>query len=140
MTGANGWGMPPIKTGVLMLPGCQFPWLADARRDNSRCPACLGQANVVLGQPNFAGYQSATTQSGMNLPLAVASDGTNVAVADTANNRVLIWKSFPTVNGQPADIVLGQKDFTTLGPVTVTASTFRAPQGVWIPNGKVFVA
>src|SRR5262249_47250741 len=83
---------------------------------------------------------AALTQSGMSLPLGVASDGKIVAVADTANNRVLIWRSIPASMGQPADIVLGQKDFTTLGPVVVNASTFRAPHGVWIQNGKFFVA
>ena len=29
-----------------------------------------------------------------------------VIVADTNNDRVLIWNSFPTRNGQPADVVL----------------------------------
>jgi len=29
-------------------------------------------------------------------------------VADTQNNRVLIWNSIPTQNNQPADLVLGQ--------------------------------
>ena len=33
-------------------------------------------------------------------------------MADTDNNRVLIWNSFPTANFTPTDIVLGQGDFT----------------------------
>jgi uncharacterized protein (TIGR03437 family) len=77
----------------------------------------------------------------MYQPTAVASDGTILAVADTSNNRILIWKSIPITYGpRPADIVLGQKDFTSIAPVTVTASSLRAPQGVWIQNGKLFVA
>src|SRR5262249_6338594 len=91
-------------------------------------------------QSNFTGTASARSQSGMNLPLGVATDGRIVAVADAANNRVLIWNSMPAVNGQNADIVLGQPDFNSLAPVTVSASTLRAPQGVWIQNGKFFVA
>jgi hypothetical protein len=55
-------------------------------------------------------------------PTAVASDGSILAVADTSNNRILIWKSIPTTFGQPADIVLGQKDFTSVTLVKVTAS------------------
>jgi len=77
----------------------------------------------------------------MYQPTAVASDGTILAVADTSNNRVLIWKSIPLTYGpRPADIVLGQKDFTSIAVVTVTASSLRGPQGVWIQNGKLFVA
>src|SRR5215472_2127453 len=70
----------------------------------------------------------------MRTPTAVASDGRILAVADTQNNRILIY------NGQPADLVLGQPDFNTVQPITPTASSFRGPQGVWIQNGKLFVA
>jgi uncharacterized protein (TIGR03437 family) len=76
----------------------------------------------------------------LHLPTAVASDGKILVVADTANNRVLIWKSIPTTNGQPADIVLGQTSFTSVALVTVTASAMRGPQGVWIQGSKLFVA
>ncbi|MEV5410742.1 hypothetical protein AB0K60_18090 [Thermopolyspora sp. NPDC052614] len=37
-----------------------------------------------------------------------------LAVADTANNRVLLWEN-PSVNGGPADAVLGQPSFTANG-------------------------
>ncbi|HWZ31888.1 MAG TPA: hypothetical protein VNX18_11165 [Bryobacteraceae bacterium] len=140
VTDANRLGLLPINNRVLIFDVSSDPQPTDAIGDNSRCPVCLGQASLVLGQPNFTSVASARTASGMNLPLAVATDGNVVAVADTSNNRVLLWKSFPTSTGQPADIVLGQPDFTTVSPVTVTASTFRAPQGVWIQNGKFFVA
>ncbi len=76
----------------------------------------------------------------MRAPTAVASDGQILAVADTSNNRILIWNSIPTINGQPADIVLGQPDFNTVAPVIATASSVRAPQGVWVQNGRLFVA
>jgi hypothetical protein len=141
VTDANRLGMLPINNRVLMFPASgNITPPQQALEDYDRCPVCVGQASVVLGQPDFASTSTNRTQTGMNLPLAVASDGTNVAVADTANNRVLLWKSFPAANGQPADIVLGQPDFTTLGSVTVTASSMRAPQGVWIQGGKLFVA
>ena len=53
------------------------------------------------------------SQTGMNNPTQIASDGNVMAVSDTDNNRVLIWKQIPTSNQQPADVVLGQPDFTT---------------------------
>ena len=34
-------------------------------------------------------------------------------VADTQNNRVMVWNTLPTKNNQPADFVLGQPNFTT---------------------------
>ncbi|MDH5447173.1 MAG: Ig-like domain-containing protein [Gammaproteobacteria bacterium] len=79
-------------------------------------------ADIVLGQDSFtnctandddqkstAGDISART---FNFPSGVWSDGTRLVMLDSANHRVLIWNSFPTANFTPADVVLGQKDFT----------------------------
>ncbi len=76
----------------------------------------------------------------MNLALGIGTDGVHVAVADTNNNRILIWLTFPVNPDQPADVVLGQPDFNTVQSVVVNASSMRAPEGVWINNGKLFVA
>ncbi len=105
-----------------------------------RCPVCGGQANLVLGQPDFISSNPGLTSKGMQLPTAVASDGTHLAVADTSNNRVLIWNTIPTQMDQPADVVVGQKDFTSLKPVVADATSVRAPQGVWLYNNKLYVA
>jgi uncharacterized protein (TIGR03437 family) len=153
----NRIGLLPDNNRVLIFP--INPYLLHVPAINAeippysgRCPVCGGQASNVLGQPNFLTTAGGTstiittaptpvTASSMYQPTAVASDGTIMAVADTSNNRVLIWKSIPINYGpRPADIVLGQKDFTSIAPVTVTASSLRAPQGVWIQNGKLFVA
>ena len=64
-------------------------------------------------------------------------------MADTANNRIMIWKSIPTTIDQPADIELGQPDFNTVlqgSQQVVDNQSLRSPQGVWIQNGKLFVA
>ena len=153
----NHIGLLPDNNRVLIFP--VNPYLlhvpaidAEIPPYSGRCPVCGGQASEVLGQPDFLTTAGGTstlittaptpvTASSMYQPTAVASDGTILAVADTSNNRILIWKSVPTTYGpRPADIVLGQKDFTSVALVTVTASSFRAPQGVWIQNGKLFVA
>jgi uncharacterized protein (TIGR03437 family) len=112
-----------------------------------RCPVCGFTADAVLGQPNFTSSDPATTRTGMWEPTAVASDGVRVAVADTNNNRVLIWNTMPQTSGTQPDLVLGQPDFVTGTPNTGTgnvntasAKTFRGPEGVWIQNGKLFVA
>jgi uncharacterized protein (TIGR03437 family) len=112
--------------------------------NNSKCPACVGQASVVLGQPDFTTTTEniAATQSGLRLPTAVASDGAHLAVADTNHNRVLIWNSIPTANDQPADVVVGQPNFQSASVPgnTPNAMSMRGPSGVWIQNGKLFVA
>lgn len=67
----------------------------------------------VLGQVDFTSSASATTAGGMNSPWSVWSDETKIAVVDAGNHRVLLWDSFPTVDGQAADRVAGQADFTS---------------------------
>ncbi|MBM3890457.1 MAG: hypothetical protein FJ388_15200, partial [Verrucomicrobia bacterium] len=46
-----------------------------------------------------------------NHPMGIATDGKRLLLADTYNNRVLIWNTLPQAN-VPPDLVLGQKDFT----------------------------
>lgn len=113
-------------------------------QNGQRCAVCIGganggQANVVLGQPDFNHTDINLTQNGLRTPTGIASDGQILVVADTDNNRVLIWKTIPTVNGTPADIVLGQPDFKT-GKVGLDNKSFRGPQGVWVQGSRLFVA
>jgi len=120
--------------------------------DIYNCNVCGYSATTVLGEPDFTttvpNYPVPTNQtygtptsSNMRAAAGVASDGHYLAVADTGNNRILLWTSIPTSNDTPADIVLGQANFTSSTVFsTPTASSLRAPQGVWIQNGKLFVA
>lgn len=112
-----------------------------------RCPVCGNTANVVLGQPDFVTAPVALsfplpppTASGMRTPTGVASDGVHLVISDTDNNRVLIWNSIPTTNNAPANVVVGQANFVTVKPVVLDNKSFRAPQGVWIQGGRLFVA
>ncbi len=143
-------GATPVNRRVMIYRNIstKFPAAtASIPVNTSRCPVCTGQtdfpsaADVVLGQPDFTTTDPGVSQTLMRLPTAVASDGKILAVADTENNRVLIWKSIPTAIAAPADIVLGQKDFNTVQqPIVVTASSFRGPQGVWIQDNRLYVA
>lgn len=72
-------------------------------------------ADIVVGQMNFESNYSSNGPSGMCWPMGVYSDGQHLFVSDAGNYRVLIWNSIPTTNGQPADLVLGQPDFETVG-------------------------
>jgi phage tail sheath gpL-like len=123
-------------SGMLPTPTAQIDY-------TRKCPVCLGQATVVLGQPDFTTTTEnvTATPSTLRLPTAVASDGVHLVVADTNHNRVLIWNRIPTSNDQPADVVVGQQDFkSALTPGNLpNAKAMRGPQGVWIQNGKLYV-
>jgi hypothetical protein len=124
----------------------KLPGPTDSLSGDRRCPVCGGVADVVLGQPDFTKTDIGITQRNLRTPSAVATDGRYVAVADTDNNRVLIWNNIPSDNGAPADIVVGQPDFTSAGlnfggvGSTPSAKGLRGPQGVWIQDGKLYVA
>jgi DNA-binding beta-propeller fold protein YncE len=69
----------------------------------------------------------------------VWTDGTRLAVCDQSNHRVLIWSTFPTSNGQAADIVVGQPDFLT-GTSGSGTQKLNGPSGVASDGVKLFVA
>jgi sugar lactone lactonase YvrE len=63
-----------------------------------------------------------------------------LVIADGLNPRVLIWNSFPTTNGAPADVVLGQVNFTD-NILGTTASMIKHSWGVaFSPDGAKLLA
>ena len=83
------------------------------------------------------------TRGTMYAPRGVWTDGTRVIVCDTGNHRVLIWHDFPSTDGAPADVVLGQPDFTSEGPNVAGQDVRRGmnlPTGVGVVNGRLVVA
>jgi uncharacterized protein (TIGR03437 family) len=140
---ANRLGALPDNNRVLQFSDVgTYPGpLQDPTIIGSTCGVCRGQASMVLGQPDFVSSDIALTATGMRNPTGIATDGKVVAVADTDNNRILIWLSVPHANGQPPDVVVGQKDFThNATSVPPTATSLRGPIGVWIAGGKLYVA
>jgi len=144
---------PPAASGAGRL---RFPYgiwtdgtrLAVADRGNHRVllwktfPTTNGQpADLVLGQPDFAQAESVSppTAASMKAPTAVYSDGTRLYVADTYNHRVLIWSAFPTTNGQPADLVIGQSAFSGSSPGS-SKSELSGPRGMIHAGTKLYVA
>jgi hypothetical protein len=104
-------------------------------------------ATLVLGQASFTtntangGGASATT---MQAPTAAYSDGTSLWVSDTGNHRVLVWMVFPTSNGQPADLVIGQTSFSSVlpnqGNSGASAYSLTFPGGITIIGGALYIA
>ncbi len=101
--------------------------------------------DLVLGQNDFYSNTPGLGANRMNWPMGVATDGTRLLVGDGFNDRVLIWNTFPTRNGQPADIVLGASDFDTW-PNYLDRTQERNPKtriywpwDVWTDGQKVMV-
>lgn len=105
-------------------------------------PTTNGQAaNRVLCQSSFSGIASGSAANQCSAPRGIWTDGVRLAVADSGNNRVLIWTTFPTANGEAADIVLGQTDFgMSTSPSSATASNMKLPRDAYFDGTRFYVA
>ncbi|MDA8373503.1 MAG: NHL repeat-containing protein [Actinomycetota bacterium] len=78
------------------------------------CPAlgALGQSDLESADEWAYGPQGPSV---MRFPYGVTAGAGRVAVADTANNRVLVFVGAPATSGTAADAVLGQDNFDEFG-------------------------
>lgn len=105
-------------------------WLEPPRGNNIPADLVLGQPDFGANQANQGGSVSAAS---LNWCYGVAFIGGRLLVADTGNRRVLIWNKLPSRNAQPADRVLGQKDFASRdenGGAAVGGSGMRWPHAM----------
>jgi hypothetical protein len=111
-------------------------------------PASSGaSANVVVGQNTFGSASNDCNEHTLYTPESILVVNGQLLVADTNHNRVLIWNSIPTTSGAPADLVLGQRDFSTCnandiatGPVAnAGAGTFNFPTDLWSDGTRLVV-
>jgi len=102
-----------------------------------------GTISVVLGQPDKTSKGSTCTASGLKAPGFVVSANGKLIVSDTSNNRILIWNTIPTSDGTPADLVLGQSDFTSCNANgnsgVADAATLSHPTGLWTDGTRLIV-
>jgi hypothetical protein len=105
-------------------------------------------ADVVIGQPDFTsnlvnqgGGPAANT---LYLPYAgLFSDGKRLFINDADNSRVLIYNSIPTSNNAPADVVIGQANFTSNSTDqggNVAANTLNIARGLYSDGKRLFIA
>lgn len=120
-------------------------WQGDVRADRP--------ADLALGQPDFASAAELPHRpqgpSRLRFPYCLSqgenADGDQMlAVADTANNRVLLW---PLPIGEAcfaaADAVLGQPDFDASGEnnwKAVTSGSLCWPYGLCLHRGRLAIA
>ena len=108
-------------------------------------------AFVVIGQANFTTGTAATTQSGLNLNIGnqyyelagkVAFDANNnMYVADTANNRIMIFLyGSGFTNGMNASVVLGQTGFTTATVGDTSAELDNPAYLIFDSQGNLWVS
>lgn len=74
-------------------------------------------ADAVLGQPDFTTgteFPYVSQENRLRFPYGAVGDEGALAVADTANNRVLVWDETP-VGWRPPDHVLAQPDAVRAG-------------------------
>ena len=148
-------------------------WADDSRltindRDNNRVliwtsfpTQSFQPADLVLGQANFTnntgndddqdGTEDTTPSARTLRPPydGIHSNGEQLVVTDSDNNRVLMWNSFPSMNFQPADLVLGQTNFTNSAvndddqdgteDTTPSARTLAAPRGALFHEDKLLI-
>lgn len=114
---------------------------------NSTWPAVVAStanAALVLGQPDFQknGCNSSGGPTAQTLcqpsGVWVSSDGVKVAVTDEENHRVLIWNSFPTVNGQAANVVVGQANMTSRAAGSGSAQLYAPMKAFYDPVSDQF--
>ncbi|MED5374434.1 MAG: hypothetical protein VX899_25675 [Myxococcota bacterium] len=154
--GRNAGGEPGPNT--LNVPTGVAPWgargLAVADGWNNRVlvwferPTDSGvPADLVLGQADFGGMdpnrgKPEAHADTMHWPFQILVHQGRLYVADTGNRRVLVWRTLPTENGQPADFVLGQDDLDTRsdnGGGDADLSTMRWPHDLAVLDGRLVV-
>jgi DNA-binding beta-propeller fold protein YncE len=95
-------------------------------------------ATYELGQPSGTAFTSSSTavsKSGLDAPTGCAYDTTTslLYVADSLNNRVVVFNTSTIANGMNATYVLGQSSFTANGEGT-TIKTMYQPVDIAIDS------
>lgn len=114
-------------------------WWATTPRADSPADAVLGQPDLTSGDE----FPYVPQVGRLRFPYGLATIGADlVALADTANNRVLLWDGLPEASGQvmtrTVDAVLGQPDPAANGEnrwSAVAADTLCWPYGVAAHRG-----
>ncbi len=102
--------------------------------------AAIGQADFLSTHEWAYGPQS---DSVLRFPYAVSSDDGHLAIADTANNRIMLYGDLPTLTMSAADAVIGQDDFSAYGEnrwKAVTSDSLCWPYGVCLSGDTLAVA
>lgn len=103
---------------------------------------------LVLGQEAFDRNEEIPHRKQgarrLRFPYSLATGPDRLAVADTANNRVLFWRTLPRAGVQiPADAVIGQLDFDAAGEnrwTSVLPDSLCWPYGIALHGDRLAIA
>jgi len=144
---SSGCAAPPTAASLCSPTGIAFDsggllWVADTSNNRVlayRLALSLS-AEKEFGHPAATAFTSNTINDGgvsatsLYGPTGIGIDSSQrVWVADTQNNRVLIFKEAIKQNGSPASFVLGQTDFTGSSAnvfANPSAATLSTPWGI----------
>lgn len=128
-----------IENGLLVVADAWnhrvLIWHELPRRSNAPADVVLGQADFASVEANRG--QACAAADTLHWCYGVTLAGGRLAVADAGNRRLLIWDRVPAVNGQPADLVLGQRDFRCRDE---NAGGVSAPLGMRWPHAAAAAA
>lgn len=110
---------------------------------NSPDDALTKAPDFVIGQPDKSTTATdVTNQRQFRTAYGFTCTDDYLVVVDEARNRVLIWNSLPASDYQPADVVLGQPDFTSsvANNGGISARSLNRPTGTFIDSdGRLYI-
>ncbi|MDP6958521.1 MAG: hypothetical protein QF645_06865, partial [Planctomycetota bacterium] len=98
--------------------------------------------DIVLGQETFETNDAGSGLNNMNWPMSLSAPSPEgpLLVADTYNNRILVWNKIPTESGQAADYAIEGHDRNSDQPMTeFTKGNFVWPWGVWSDGTRLVI-
>jgi hypothetical protein len=89
--------------------------------------------DLVIGQPNFETHMEGKSLAELDFPgqVSISSDG-KMVVADSNNDRILVWTKFPTQSGQSADY--------SINIDSLIGTQGAWPWGAWTDGKKLAVS
>jgi hypothetical protein len=116
-------------------------WARTPTEDHAPADWVIGQTDFAREGRNGKGSPHAAT---LNVPTGLCGIGEGLVAADAWNHRVLIWHERPTQDNTPADVVLGQADFSSIeanrGAPQAAAYSLFWPYGVMWDGANLWVA
>ncbi|OFW10056.1 MAG: hypothetical protein A3G20_03565 [Acidobacteria bacterium RIFCSPLOWO2_12_FULL_59_11] len=115
-------------------------WLNNRVLIYNQIPETNGAAaNVVVGQQSFDTADFGAGSGRLRRPNSVSTDGTRLLIADTLNNRILVYNRIPTQNGAAADVVLGQPNFDGSKALPAAANTLQNPMSATTDGQRLII-
>ena len=116
-------------------------WAHAPHGDDSPADWVIGQLDFLHEGRNAKGVPGPST---LNVPTGITACGEGLAVADAWNHRVLLWHRLPRAHNVPADLVLGQADFSLCeanrGASVPSSQSLFWPYGVFWDGHRLWVA